>query len=131
MSKQNRRERLKEIIEAAKNIPDPNDAGIDNAEAAVKEYWPKVKPFLEWVEEAKWTRANVDKVLEKVIVIGDQIASNDPNADVDEFTEKLAKIWKVIRVGLSISTVWLDDKQDEAVEKIIQVGNIITGMDKN
>ena len=130
--RQARRAQLQKIIEDVQQLPDVSgDEGVQKVEADFKKYWPTIKSVLQWAEEAKFTGKKADKAIGAIIELGDQASDNPTDADAkSKFVAAANKYWKPIKIALNaVMVLWANDKEDAAIEKIMAIGDILTGQD--
>ena len=97
-----------------------------NYQERFNEYWPAAKAALEYIALSKITGKATDAKIEDVIRLGDDVANG--NFDT-QFREKLAEIWKVVRVALIAVVVFITkDDVDEKIDKIIEIGDWLSGL---
>lgn len=132
--RQARRAKLQQIIEDVQQLPDVSgDAQVQQVEADFKKYWPTFKSVLEWAEDANFTGKKADQAINAIIELGDQAADQpDDSSAKSKFVTAANKYWKPIKIALNaVMVVWANDKEDEAIEKIMAIGDILTGQDSD
>lgn len=127
--RQQRKQKLQELIQAAENVPDlSNEDYMQNYEKEFDKIWPLLKAGLQFAESLRVTGDKADAALAEVVSIGNNMAAGTAGkAEKDQFEQKLAKIWKVARVGISAAMVLTNDKVDAILERILAIGDWITG----
>ncbi|MGD1847802.1 MAG: hypothetical protein ACFB10_20610 [Salibacteraceae bacterium] len=126
-----RRAKFKELIELASTTPDPPDnfGDSDFAERFDK-YWPVLRQALDYAIALKVTGKKTDAKLGALVTIGDNIVGNSAtDADKEHFISTMKKIWGITSRILNMVTVFTDDKTDKVIDKIISIGDWITGGD--
>lgn len=130
--RQARRAKLQDIIKDVQELPDVSgDAGVQKVEADFKKYWPTIQSVLQWGEEAKFTGKKADQAINAIIELGNQAADNPDDATAkSKFVAAANKYWKPIKIALNaVMILWANDKEDAAIEKIMAIGDILTGQD--
>lgn len=124
----NRRTKLQELITTVSAAPSiPEDSEPANYEVAFKEYWPTVRSVLDYVKFAKFTGAKRDKQIQDVIDLGDAIREG---SDSSEFRDKIENVWTIVRyILLGITVLNKEDANDEQIDKMIEIGDYISGYD--
>ena len=93
-------------------------------------YWPAIKAALEYVEASRVSGRKLDKKINSIIDLGDDI-SNGSDTDT-EFRDKLLEIWRVVRVILIAVVVFSNDnKADDAIDKAVEIGDWLSGFDES
>ena len=108
------------------------DIDLDKAEpkfvTAFNQVWPTLKPILEYAELVKLTGVGADKAIRTVIGLGDRISTGTASsAEETAFVGMLDTIWGPVKTVLGILATFTDDKVDEVLNKIIEIGDWITG----
>lgn len=132
-SKAERKAKFQELIKLATTTPDPpsNFADTDFAERFDK-YWPVLNAALSYAVSMKITGKKTDAKLNGLITIGDNIVgSTATDAEQAHFIKTMKNIWGITSRILNMVTVFTDDKTDEVLEKIISIGDWITGGDND
>jgi len=131
--RQVRKEKFKVILAKVNDTPEPSENDfLQDPKEKFKQYWPVLHAVLDFAVELKVTRKKVDKVLLRIIDVGNKM--HDGTADEGEsaeFMKKLEKVWGIVRKALSISTIVTDDKTDEVIEKAIAIGDWISSVDED
>lgn len=130
--RQARRAKLQTIITDVQQLPDVSgDAGVKEVEANFKKYWPTIKSVLEWGEEAKFTGKKADQAINAIVELGDQAADSPDDAVAkSKFVAAANRYWHPIKIALNaVMILWANDKEDAAIEKIMAIGDILTGQD--
>ena len=131
-ARQEKKQKFNELVTAAKNVPDYSDSEfVGSYKAKFNEIWPLMRAALNFVESLKASGEKMDAAIAEIIVIGDKMKSGTAtDAESTQFEEKLGKIWKVVRMLLSAATVLTDDKVDDIIEKVLGIGDWVTGIDE-
>ena len=126
-----RRQKINEMIEAAKNVPDLSDSDfMEDYKSKFDKVWPVLLPALEFAEQLKVTGKKADAAINELIAIGNSMAEGKATDDqADDFQDKLEDIWKYVRMALSAATVLTNDDVDDVIDKIIGIGDWITDTD--
>lgn len=130
--KQERNEKFKALIEQFKQIKDVEIHDSVNYKEVFNKIWPFFRVSLEFVIVLKATGEKLDDKLEKILFIGNKIekSATPESADLDEFYSKLEKIWDKIDFALDIAKTFTNDEQDEAIDKVLEIGEWILGENK-
>ena len=104
---------------------------LDTAEPkfaeAFNQFWPLLKPILEYAELVKITGPDADKVIRTVIEIGERISKGTAGpGEESTFIRTLDTIWQPVKTVLGIVTTFTDDKVDKVINDIIEIGDWIT-----
>ena len=104
---------------------------LDTAEPqfveAFNQFWPLLKPILEYAELVKITGPDMDKVIRNVIEIGERISRGTAGPGEEEmFIHTLDTIWHPVKTVLGIVITFTDDKVDKVINDIIEIGDWIT-----
>ncbi|GEM_PF-3239026 len=128
-----RKQKIEEMITAAKNVPDLSDSDfMEDYKTKFNQVWPVLKPALQFAEQMKATGKKADAAIAEIITIGDSMAAgNASEADADSFQKKLENIWKYVRMVLSAATVLTNDDVDNVIDKVLAIGDWITGTDED
>lgn len=131
--RQERQAKINEMIAASKNVPDLSDSDfMSDYESVFGKIWPMLKPALEFAEQMKATGEKTDAVLQELITIGNSMEAGTASAaDIDTFQTKLKNIWKFVRMVLSAATVLTNDDTDKVIDKVLGIGDWITGTDES
>jgi len=128
-----RKEKFDELMTKVKQTPGfPEDGATPDYVQNFRVYWPVVKAGLVYAEAAKITRPKMDLQIQRIILLGDGMADS-PVFDPDsEFVVKTQKAWRIIRTILIAITVFItNEKKDDKIDKLIEIGDWITGLDGN
>ena len=131
-AKETRRAKLAEIIHLASSTPDVPEE-FENSDFAERftEYWPLLRAGLEFVEDSWLTGKKTDEALQHIVAVGDNVTRQEVEShEMEDFIEKIQKIWDVVSRVLYVATVFTNDDTDEVLEKIIDIGNWVTGEDE-
>lgn len=94
---------------------------------AFNQFWPILKPVLEYAELGRITGAGADMVLRNVIELGERVSIGEASLDEQEdFIAALDTAWEPLKAVLGILMTFTDDKVDQAINKIIEIGDWIT-----
>ena len=121
---------------AALIVPVPKDTKtelLNKSERlqAFANLWPLFRAGLVWAIDLRITGDKVDVILENVKDIGDRIArsvKDDGPANIifeDEvvFLRNLGAVWRLIKRALIVAKIFTNKKVDDALDKIIEVGD--------
>lgn len=112
--------KLLEAVKAVKDVDISKDLPYRDK---FKQVWPIVKPTLEFAVVLKATGKKFDLAANKIIVFGDDLAGQEVTDEkAIEFLDKLADIWEKVEYVLEILKIVMDDKKDEIIDKVIEVG---------
>ena len=128
-----RKEKFDELMTKVKDTPGfPDDGSTPDYAQKFKTYWPVVKAALVFAESTKITRPKMDLQIQRIILLGDGMADN-PVFDPDsEFIIKIRKAWRIMRTILITITAFItNDKNDDKIDKLIEIGDWISGLDGN
>ena len=128
-----RKEKFDELMTKVKDTPGfPDDGSTPDYVQKFKIYWPVAKAALVFAESSKITRPKMDLQIQRIILLGDGMADN-PVFDPDsEFILKAQKAWRIMRTILITITAFItNDKNDDKIDKLIEIGDWITGLDGN
>jgi hypothetical protein len=128
-----RREKFDKLMDRVDQTPGfPDDGSTPSYVQDFKTYWPLVKAALEFAESSKITRPKMDLKIQRIIELGDGMADNPDNDPQSEFIQQTQKTWRIIRTILIAITVFITkDKTDNKIDKLIEIGDWITGLEDN
>ena len=86
-----------------------------------------MKSLIEIFIVLKFTGDKFDSAAQKVVLVGENMYKKESVNDVEvaEFLEKLASIWEKIEFILEILKIAVNDKNDEIIDKAIDIGEWI------
>lgn len=107
------------------------DIDLDTAEpkfvSAFNQIWPTLKPILEYAELVRITGPGADKVIRTAIGLGERISTGAASSEEETaFVGMLDTVWQPVKTVLGILATFTDDKVDEVLNKIIEIGDWIT-----
>lgn len=107
------------------------DIDLDVAEpkfvTAFNQVWPILKPILEYAEMVRLTGPGADKAIRIVIDLGERISTGAASdAEESAFIGTLDSVWEPVKTVLGILATFTDDKVDEVLNKIVEIGDWIT-----
>ena len=133
MLRKERKSKFNAIVTAANtsNITIDLDAAEPQFIEAFNQVWTILKPILEYAELVKITGPDTDKVIRKLLDIGERISTGTaaPGEELI-FIKTLDTIWQPVKTVLGIIITFTDDKVDKVINDIIEIGDWITE-DKN
>jgi len=95
---------------------------------AFNQVWPILKPILEYAEMVRLTGPGADKAIRIVIDLGERISTGAASdAEESAFIGTLDSVWEPVKTVLGILATFTDDKVDEVLNKIVEIGDWITG----
>lgn len=124
-----KRQKFNEIIEAASSIDLKFDLDTDDPKFvdAFNEIWPVLKPSLEFASLSRITGPKTDKTINTVVDIGHRISTGEASEDEEaKFIQYLDNVWGYVDTALGILKTFTNDKTDEVIDKVIEVGDWIT-----
>ncbi|MGE0635800.1 MAG: hypothetical protein AB7P01_05120 [Bacteroidia bacterium] len=123
-----RREKMNTLLDLGKNIPDlPTTITADNYQQVFRSYWPFLKEAFSLIKALKITGQKTDDTMDELIKLGISIAENNDGDAKAKFQEKLSGIWSTIKTVFNLIMTFSPDKVDNVIDKIIEVGDWITG----
>ena len=124
-----RKEKFNELVSAASKVDlkvDPDDDTLQFVDV-FNEIWPVLKPALEYAELIKITGPKTDKILRTVLEIGQRISTGDASPEEQtRFISYLDSVWDVAETALNILKTFTNDKTDDVIDRIIEIGEWIT-----
>lgn len=129
-----KRQKFNEIVQAASTIDLKFDLDTDDPQFvdAFNEIWPVLKPSLEFASLSRITGPKVDKTIDSIVDIGHRISTGDASGDDEaKFINYLDTVWGYVNTALGILKTFTNDKTDEVIDKIIEVGDWITDNEEN
>ena len=94
---------------------------------AFNKAWPVLRPILDYAKAARVTGEKADKKIQAVIELGDRISTGQASKDEQSnLIKTLDKIWRKVRIALSIAVAFTDEKIDKVMNDIIEIGDWIT-----
>lgn len=128
-----RNEKFGELMTKVKETPGfPDDGSTPDYVNKFKTYWPVVKAVFEFAESTNITRPKMDLQIQRIIELGDGMAEDSDFDPQSEFIVKTQKAWRIIRTILITITAFItNDKNDDKIDKLIEIGDWISGLDGN
>lgn len=128
-----RNEKFNELMVKVKDTPGfPDDGSTPDYAAKFMTYWPVVKAVFEFAESTRITRPKLDLQIQRIIILGDGMANNPSFNPDSEFILKTQKAWRIMRtILITITTFITNDKNDDKIDKLIEIGDWISGLDGN
>ena len=124
-----KRQKFNEIIEAASTIDLKFDLDTDDPKFvdALNEIWPVLKPSLEFASLSRITGPKADKTIDAIVDIGHRISTGEASEDDEaNFISYLDTVWSFVETALGIIKTFTNDKTDEVIDKVLEVGDWIT-----
>ena len=124
-----KRQKFNEIVSAASKVDFKFDLDGDNPKfvEAFNEVWPVLKPTLEYASLSRITGPKADQTIETIIDLGHRISTgNAGEEDETRFIVALDSVWSILEKVLSILKTFTNEKTDEVIDKILDVGDWIT-----
>jgi hypothetical protein len=88
--------------------------------------WPVLKPTLEFLAILKITGEKFDEAVGKIIIVGDNMFGTEiTDADAQNFLQQLDGIWNTVEMMLNLTKVFVNDKVDDIIDKVIEIGDWI------
>ena len=119
---------LTTAITNAKNLNVDMDGDLPPYKEKFQEIWKVMEPLLQFAKAARITGPKVDAVLEEIITLGNGMANGDYSQESD-FVSKLSGIWSKVRAALNLIALFPGEKDDEVIDKIIEIGDWVLGKD--
>ena len=121
-----KREKFNNVISATKtlNIQFDPDTGKPKFVDGFNSIWVILKPALEYAELIRITGPKADAAIRTVLDLGARISTG--NASDEEqtlFIQKYDAIWGFASQALEIIKTFTDDKADEVIDKVIDIGD--------
>lgn len=121
-----KREKFNSIVSATKtmNIQFDPDSGQPKFVEGFNSIWQILQPALEYAELIRITGPKADAGIRAVIDLGARISTG--NASEQEqtlFIQKYDVIWGFASQALEIIKTFTDDKADEVIDKVIDIGD--------
>jgi hypothetical protein len=129
MLRKEKKSKFSTIVSVAStmNITIDLDTGEPKFIEAFNQFWPLLKPILEYAELVKITGPDTDKVIRTVIEIGERISKGTAGPGEESmFIRTLDTIWHPVKTVLGILITFTDDKVDKVINDIIEIGDWIT-----
>jgi hypothetical protein len=128
--KQLRKTKFEELMTRVNEVPDfPPDGTTPDYAIKFEIYWPLTKAALQFADSARITGPKIDLQIQRIIELGDGMVNSPDNNPESEFFQTIQKAWKVIRTILIAITAFTNIKSDEKIDKLIEIGDWITGLD--
>lgn len=128
-----RKEKFDELMVRVKDTPGfPEDGSTPDYVQKFKTYWPPVKAALMFAESTRITRPKMDLQIQRIILLGDGMADNSVFDPDSEFIIKAQNAWRTVRtILISITAITKSDTNDDKTDKLIEIGDWITGLEGN
>jgi len=112
-------------------VPDfPEDGTTPDYVDKFETYWPLAKAALQFAEISRITGPKMDLHIQRIVELGDKMADNPDNDPDSEFIQTIQKTWKIVRTILITITIFITkEKTDEKLDKLIEIGDWITGLE--
>ncbi len=124
-----RKEKFNELVSAASKAKlkfDPEDDLLKFMDI-FSQVWPVLKPGLEYAQLIKITGPKTDKILRTVIDLGQRIFTGDAGEEEQtRFLTYLDSIWDVVEKVLEILKTFTNEKTDDVIDQVIEIGEWIT-----
>lgn len=123
---------VKEKWQAVKNAIESSNIAIDlDTEPkfvdTFNKVWPVLRPVLDYAKAARITGEKADKKIQAIIELGDRISTGKASKDEQgNLGKTLDKVWKKVRIALSIAVAFTNEKIDKVLNDIIDIGDWIT-----
>lgn len=92
--------------------------------------WPVFEPVLQWLKLLEVTGEKIDAVIQTVIDIGWRISKGEASEEEQtEWLKEFDKLWTTIKIALEIIKLFVKEKIDEIIDKIILIGDWVTDED--
>jgi len=130
--RQERKAKLKALVTAAENAKFTVDLDSDPPHkfiTVLHEVWPVLEPVLDYVESMKITGDKTDEVIAAIIALGNQIKEGGTEDTQNKFVVEFNKVWKYVNMCLGVLKAVVNDKADEVIDDIIDVGDWLTAND--
>jgi len=123
-----KREKFNQVVAATKNANIQFDPDSDSTQPkfvdGFNSIWLILQPALEYAELIRITGPKVDGIIRTVLDLGERISTG--NASPQEqtlFIQKYDAIWGIASQALEIIKTFTDDKADEVIDKVIDIGD--------
>lgn len=125
-----KREKFNSIVSATKtmNIQFDPDSGKPKFVDGFNSIWLILQPALEYAELIRITGPKADAGIRAVLDLGARISTG--NASEQEqtlFIQKYDTIWGIASQALEIIKTFTDDKADDVIDKVIDIGDWMAG----
>jgi hypothetical protein len=124
-----KRQKFNEIVEAASTLDLKFDLDTDDPEFvdAFNEIWPVLKPSLEFASISRITGPKADKTIDTIIDLGHRISTGNASRDDEaKFIQSLDTVWSFVNTALGILKTFTNDKTDQVIDQVIEIGDWIT-----
>ncbi len=124
-----RKEKFNELVSAASKADfdfNPEDESLKFTDI-FNQWWPVLKPALEYAEVIRITGPKADKILRTVIDLGQRISTGDASEEEQtRFLTYLDSIWDIVEKVLEILKTFTSDKTDDVIDQVIEIGEWLT-----
>lgn len=121
-----KREKFNQVIAATKNANiqfDP-DAGQPKFVDGFNSIWKILQPALEYAELIRITGPKIDVIIRSVLDLGTRVSTGNASAQEQTlFIQKYDAVWGIASQALEIIKTFTDDKADEVIDKVIDIGD--------
>jgi len=124
-----RKEKFNELVSAASKADFKFDVEDDSLKFmdVFNQFWPVLRPALEYAELIRITGPKADKILRTVIDLGQRIATGDAGPEEEtRFLTYLDSIWDIVEKVLEILKTFTSEKVDDVIDQVIEIGEWIT-----
>lgn len=121
-----KREKFNQVVSATKtmNIQFDPDAGKPKFVDGFNSIWKILQPALEYAELIRLTGPKADAAIRTVLDLGTRISTGNANEQEKSlFIQKYDAIWGIASQALEIIKTFTDDKADEVIDKVIDIGD--------
>ncbi|HEY9115140.1 MAG TPA: hypothetical protein VIN10_10605 [Bacteroidales bacterium] len=121
-----KREKFNQVVSATKtmNIQFDPDAGKPKFVDWFNSIWQILQPALEYAELIRITGPKADAAIRTVLDLGTRISTGNANEQEKTlFIQKYDAIWGIASQALEIIKTFTDDKADEVIDKVIDIGD--------
>ncbi|WP_423126910.1 hypothetical protein [Gaoshiqia sp. Z1-71] len=128
-----KQEQFKLLVKAAEQVDIQVDLdGSPKFVDVFNQVWPVLQPALNYLKLLSITGPKVDQALQFVIDLGVRISTGSASEEEQtEFIKKLDLVWGPLKIGLGIAKSFTNDKVDDILDKIIEIGDWITDNEDN
>lgn len=128
-----KRQKFNEIVAAASEIDLKFDLDGENPRfiEAFNEVWPVLKPTLEYASLSRITGPKADNIINTIVDLGHRISTGKASeGDEAKFIGALDSVWSILDTVLGILKTFTNEKTDEVIDKILEVGDWFTDNEK-
>jgi hypothetical protein len=121
-----KREKFNQVVSATKNANIQFDPNADQPKFVdgFNSIWNILQPAIEYAELIKITGPKADEIIRSVLDLGARISTGKASSHEQTlFIQKYDAIWGIASQALEIIKTFTDEKADEVIDRVIDIGD--------